>query len=62
MPIEGVLFDWRGTLVRDPDDLWWVRTALTRSGRYMGDASVVTEIVDRLRRAHDLLKVVEAQA
>jgi FMN phosphatase YigB (HAD superfamily) len=61
VPTVGVLFDWRGTLVRDPDDAWWVRTALTRVERGTGDTEV-TEVVDRLRQARELPSVIRAQA
>lgn len=61
VPTKGVLFDWRGTLVNDPDDAWWVRTALGRIERGTDDAGV-TEIVDRLREARELPSVVSAQA
>jgi HAD superfamily hydrolase (TIGR01509 family) len=61
VPTKGVLFDWRGTLVNDPDDAWWVRTALGRIERGIDDAGV-TEIVDRLREARELRSVVSAQA
>jgi HAD superfamily hydrolase (TIGR01509 family) len=61
VPTKGVLFDWRGTLVNDPDDAWWVRTALGRIERGTDDAGV-TEIVDRLCEARELPSVVSAQA
>lgn len=61
VPVEGVLFDWRGTLARDPDYPWWVRTSLARIERDTGDAEVI-EIVDRLRAASVLPNVVRAQA
>ena len=60
MPIRGVLFDWRGTLVRDPDDAWWVRSALARLERSTSDAEVA-EVVDRLQVARELPTVVGAQ-
>jgi len=56
-----VLFDWRGTLVRDPDDRWWVRSALARLQRRFDDREV-TDIVERLRVASALPKVVSARA
>ena len=31
--VRGVLFDWRGTLVADPPDEWWVAQAVERVGR-----------------------------
>ena len=39
-PFRAVLFDWRGTLVDDPPDEWWVRAALSRVGRTAADAEV----------------------
>jgi HAD superfamily hydrolase (TIGR01509 family) len=56
-----VLFDWRGTLVRDPDDAWWVRKALARLQRNASDAEVL-QIVEDLRAAGELPEVVEARA
>jgi HAD superfamily hydrolase (TIGR01493 family) len=44
--IRGVLFDWRGTLVADPPDQWWVATALERLGRNRADAPAVVEALD----------------
>jgi hypothetical protein len=61
MPIQGVLFDWRGTLVRDPDDAWWVRSALARLGRDTSDGEVGA-VVDRLRHVRGLRAVIAAQA
>jgi HAD superfamily hydrolase (TIGR01549 family) len=58
--IRGVLFDWRGTLVRDPDDAWWVRAALARVGRNV-DESEVAALVRRLQAASKLPTVTEAQ-
>lgn len=31
--VEAVLFDWRGTLVLDPPEAWWIARALKRIGR-----------------------------
>jgi len=60
VPIRGVLFDWRGTLVRDPDDSWWVSTALARVGR-SADESEVVDLVCRLQAAGRLRAVAEAE-
>lgn len=60
MPARGVLLDWRGTLVRDPDDTWWVRHGLARLGRETPD-DLVTPIVARLQAALELPEVVRAQ-
>jgi HAD superfamily hydrolase (TIGR01493 family) len=48
--IRGVLFDWRGTLVADPPDEWWVATALERLGRNRADAPVLVEALDAASR------------
>jgi len=61
VPIRGVLFDWRGTLVRDPDDAWWVRTALARLERGTNNIEVA-EVVERLQIARQVATVVSAQA
>jgi len=58
--LQGILFDWRGTLVRDPDDAWWVRSALSRLERSASETAVV-EVVDRLRGASQSQIVIEAQ-
>jgi HAD superfamily hydrolase (TIGR01509 family) len=58
--LNGVLFDWRGTLVRDPDDAWWVRSALTRLEGGASDTAVA-EVVDSLRGASRSQIVIEAQ-
>lgn len=60
VPIRGVLFDWRGTVIRDPDDSWWVRTALDRIGRTV-DESEVVDLVRRLQAASKVQAVAEAQ-
>jgi len=49
-----------GRLVRDPDDSWWVRTALARVGRNV-DESEVADLVRRLQAASKLRVVAEAQ-
>jgi hypothetical protein len=35
-----VLFDWRGCLVHDPPDEWWVTQALLATGRPASDDEV----------------------
>jgi HAD superfamily hydrolase (TIGR01509 family) len=60
VPISGVMFDWRGTLIGDPDDSWWVRTALSRVGRNPDESEVVA-IVRRLQAASTLRVVAEAR-
>ena len=45
--IRGVLLDWRGTLVRDPDPEWWVQSALRRLQREP-DPELVREVVAQL--------------
>src|SRR5262249_45723052 len=44
--LRGVLFDWRGTLVVDPPDEWWVATALERIGRDPIDAAMLVDALD----------------
>ena len=56
-----MLFDWRGTLVRDPDDAWWIRKALARLQRDTNDAEVL-QIAEHLRAAGERPGVVQAQA
>ena len=46
--LRGVLFDWRGTLVADPPDDWWIRKAMDRLGR---DTDEVAGLVDALHAA-----------
>jgi HAD superfamily hydrolase (TIGR01509 family) len=49
----AVLFDWRGTLVHDPDHAWWITRALQSLGRPVhGDE--LTALVDRVRQAESL--------
>jgi HAD superfamily hydrolase (TIGR01493 family) len=43
--LRGVLFDWRGTLVADPPDEWWISKAIDRLGR---DTAEVAGLVDAL--------------
>lgn len=47
---RAVLFDWRRTLVHDPDLSWWVTQALTSVGRPADDAAV-TSIIQRVDHA-----------
>ncbi len=47
--IRAVLFDWRGTLVVDWPDEWWIRRALVRLGR-SDSLHEVEEIRDALER------------
>jgi HAD superfamily hydrolase (TIGR01509 family) len=46
--LRGVLLDWRGTLVADPPDEWWLRKAIDRLGR---DTEQLGELVDALDAA-----------
>jgi len=55
-----VLFDWRGTLVHDPEHAWWVTRALRSLGRTVDDADV-TALVDRLRETEALPEHREAE-
>jgi HAD superfamily hydrolase (TIGR01509 family) len=59
-PFRAVLFDWRGTLVDDPPDEWWVREALLRAGR-AADEPRVAELTAALRRAAELPEVTDGQ-
>ncbi len=40
MPLSGVLFDWRGTLVCDPEEELWLQTAAVRSGRELDPSGI----------------------
>jgi len=60
-PFRAVLFDWRGTLVDDPPDEWWVRAALTRTGRDTS-AEQVAACCSALRKAADLPEVRNGEA
>jgi HAD superfamily hydrolase (TIGR01509 family) len=53
---RAVLFDWRGTLVEDPPDEWWVGRALTRAGRAPEEA-VVSGLCAALRTASELPEI-----
>lgn len=53
---SAVLFDWRGTLVEDPPDEWWVKTALTRTGR-TADDDLVTRLCLALRTAAEVPEI-----
>ena len=55
--VRGVLFDWRGTLVADPPDEWWVGIAVDRLGRNRAE---VPGLVDALDAASELPDVVAA--
>jgi HAD superfamily hydrolase (TIGR01509 family) len=47
---RAVLFDWRGTLVADPPDEWWVATAIERLGRNEAMVSVIVDALDAASR------------
>jgi FMN phosphatase YigB (HAD superfamily) len=53
---EAVLFDWRGTLVADPEDEWWVRRAFARLDRVASTAKV-GKVVEGLALAAELDEV-----
>jgi HAD superfamily hydrolase (TIGR01549 family) len=57
---QGVLFDWRGTLVYDPPHEWWVSRAIKRTGRAIDDGEVA-KLCDALRRAAELPEVVAGE-
>ena len=54
--IRGVLFDWRGTLVADPPEEWWVATALERLGRNGADAPAVVEALEAASRTDEAVE------
>jgi HAD superfamily hydrolase (TIGR01509 family) len=56
-----VLFDWRGTLVDDPPDEWWVRSTLARTGRDAGDEQV-DRLCAALRKTAQLPEVLDGEA
>jgi HAD superfamily hydrolase (TIGR01509 family) len=58
--VRAVLLDWRETLVFDPDDTWWVRTAARRIGRELSDEAVA-EMVRALQAASRAPEVQQAQ-
>ena len=57
---RAVLFDWRGTLVADPPDEWWVGRALERVGRPHTNAAIA-EWCTALRTAASRPEVVAAE-
>jgi HAD superfamily hydrolase (TIGR01509 family) len=63
--IRGVLFDWRGTLVADPPDEWWVATALERLARDGVAASAVVEalhVASRIPEVADQMQNLDCSA
>jgi HAD superfamily hydrolase (TIGR01509 family) len=58
--VQGVLFDWRGTLVYDPPDEWWLSRAMERAGR-TADAVDVARLAGALRNAAVLPEVVDGE-
>ncbi|MGH9007441.1 MAG: HAD family hydrolase [Acidimicrobiales bacterium] len=58
--IRGVLLDWRGTLVRDPETEWWVESALRRLQRDP-DPKGVREVVAQLEATEQLPAVQAAR-
>jgi HAD superfamily hydrolase (TIGR01509 family) len=57
---KAVLFDWRGTIVRDPPIEWWVQHALLRLGR-AADSRRVDELSSALYAAAELPEVFAAE-
>jgi hypothetical protein len=53
---RAVLLDWRGTMVADPEDAWWVVRAYERLGR-AATPEQVQEAVAGLAQADDLDEV-----
>ncbi|HLN17643.1 MAG TPA: HAD family hydrolase [Acidimicrobiales bacterium] len=58
MARRAVLFDWRGTLVADPEDAWWVAEALRRLGRPTAPTTVA-QLVEDLEWAAGLEQIRE---
>ena len=58
---RAVLLDWRGTLVDDPPDEWWVRAALQRVGRDAGPHQVAAWCA-ALRGAAEQPEIVAGEA
>jgi len=54
--LKAVLLDWRGTMVADPEDAWWVSRAYERLGR-VPPPGRVQEDVEGLAAAADLEEV-----
>lgn len=57
---RAVLFDWRGTLVHDPEPAWWVERALRSIGRPV-EREVVEAVVTGLHAAAELPEILEAE-
>jgi len=51
--LQGVLFDWRGTLFTDESNVDWVRNAATSIGRVLDDAEVSRIVASIDRAEHD---------
>src|SRR5262245_18840001 len=58
--VQAVLLDWRGTLVHDPPDEWWVSCAFARAGRAV-DADEVAQLCDSLRAAAQHAGVIDGE-
>ena len=54
------MFDWRGTLVHDPPDDWWMTQALERVGR-SASLSTVFALCEQLRSAAQEPEIVAAE-
>jgi HAD superfamily hydrolase (TIGR01509 family) len=52
--LRGVLFDWRGTLVADPPDEWWLCKAMERLGRDTDDLGELGDALDAASRNDDV--------
>ena len=55
-----MLFDWRGTLVRDPEPAWWVERALESIGRPVEHRAVEAAVAG-LNAAAELPEILEAE-
>lgn len=61
--IRAVLFDWRGTVVVDWADEWWIRRAFEVIGEPFqdGDVAPVAEALDRARRGAEISALLATQ-
>jgi HAD superfamily hydrolase (TIGR01509 family) len=57
---RAVLFDWRGILVADPPDEWWVRRALVQIARPHPSDTEVAEIVTAINAVANLPAFVDS--
>jgi HAD superfamily hydrolase (TIGR01493 family) len=58
--LRGVLFDWRGTLVADPPDEWWIRNAIERLGRDTDEVAGLVSTLDAASRNDDVAQALRS--